>query len=97
LEVALDRAQLDRRKRREVAAEHGDGTGCRRHEPQDRARERRLAAARLADDAERLAGRERETDAVDGTQHLALAEPTAPEHREVHANGLDVDERRVRL
>ena len=43
------------------------------HQAHDRQRGHRLAAARLADDAERAAGREREADAVDGAKLGAVA------------------------
>src|SRR5205814_4858791 len=45
-----------------------------RYQAHDRERGDRLAAARLADDAERLPALERERDAVDCV-HLALARP----------------------
>ncbi len=46
-------------------------------QPQDQLAGGRLAAARLADEAERLAARDREADAVDRV-HLAAARPNKP-------------------
>ena len=59
-----------RRERRTLVA---DLAGCRRVEADDAASERRLAAARLADEPERLAPGELEVDAVDRAQHLRSA------------------------
>ena len=50
-----------------------DLAGRRRVQADDAAAERRLAAARLADEPERLAGHDLEVDAVDGAQHLGRA------------------------
>src|SRR5215217_1772830 len=62
----------------------------RRQEAQDRQRRHRLAAARLADDAERLAGFEVERDAVDGAHDAVAGEEMG---REV----ADLEEAHMRL
>src|SRR5581483_48783 len=72
-------------------------TGGRVAEPDDRPAERRLPAARLADQAERLALRDRQVDAVDRAQDLRLlpAQP-APEvaaHRVVHVQPVELEQR----
>ena len=72
--VAADRAHLASRSAR---AGRGRGSGSRRrrcgpaarHQAQDRQRGDALAAARLADDAQRLAGVHRERHAVDRAHH----------------------------
>ena len=61
---------------------------------QDRARQRGLAAAGFADDAERLTRGEREIDAVDGPQHLFRREPTGARDGEVHFDAVRGDQRR---
>jgi hypothetical protein len=63
----------------DVAAVHRYAARRKRHELQDRARERRLPAARLADHAERLARRDREIDAGDGFERCRALEDAAAE------------------
>jgi hypothetical protein len=68
--IAADRAHVLLGQRQQILAgvadaAAGDAPGRRRHQPHDRQRGDRLAAARLADDAERRAARHRERDAVD--------------------------------
>ena len=53
----------------------------------------RLAAARLADQTERLAGANREVDPVDGPDLPDRPTEQAAPDREVHAQGADVQER----
>src|SRR5436190_22432128 len=50
-----------------------------RHQPQDRQRSHRFAAARLADNAETLAGIELEADAVDGPVDATATCQMSPE------------------
>ena len=54
-------------------------------EADDAAAERGLAAARLADEAERLAARDREVDAIDGAQHVDRGLAQAARERVVAA------------
>src|SRR5262249_6995181 len=67
--LAADVAQLPVGELEQVApVEHGgagDGPSCPRQDPEEGERGDALAAARLADDAERLALADREGDAVD--------------------------------
>src|SRR5262249_55486293 len=63
-----NRAQLLSLERREVSPAEHDLAGGRSLQPDDAARERALAAARLAHDPERLAESEVERDAVDGDE-----------------------------
>ena len=58
-------AQLDLAEPRDVLAVERDAAGGRLDQPQHGAAHRRLAAARFADQAERLARRDREAHAVD--------------------------------
>ena len=67
-----------------------DDRRVRRQDPDERQRGRRLAAAGLAGDAERLAVVEPEADAVDGLDRPRL-------EREVGLEVLDDEERRVRV
>ena len=62
LHVAAHRAQLALRQPRDVGAVERDRAGARLEQAQDRAAERRLAAARFADEAERLAAPDLEID-----------------------------------
>ena len=64
--LAPVRTHLGAGQARDVAAVEDDPAGRRIEEAHDAARHRRLAAAGLADDAERLALADREGDAVDG-------------------------------
>ena len=62
------------------------------YEPEDRAPERRLAATRLADEAERLAALDRQRDVVDG---LDVAD-VAVEHDAALDREVDLEVRRAR-
>ena len=69
-------------------------------EADDAAPERRLAAARLADEAERLAARDRQVDAVDGAQHVdrracAARRDERGVEREVHGEAAHLEQRRA--
>src|SRR5262249_44328943 len=66
LHVAALGLQLALRQRRQVGALEEDVAAGRLEQPQDRAAERGLAAAGLADEADRLAAPDGEVDAVDG-------------------------------
>src|SRR5439155_3323210 len=75
------------------AAPEDDPAARRVEQAHDAAGERRLAAARLADDAERLALVERERDAVDGLHGRdLLLEDDPARDREVLLHVLDGDE-----
>ena len=74
---------------RDVPALEADASVRRIRQPHRHARKRRLARAGLADDAERLARREREVDAVDCLEPAPAPKEAAPE-RKVDA---DVGER----
>src|SRR5215218_7076315 len=65
-------------------------------EAQNRAADRRLAAARLADQAERLAAADLERDAVDGLDvaHVTVEDDPALD-REVELEALELDQRAV--
>src|SRR5262249_23006227 len=82
-----ERAQLALRQRLDRLAVEEDLPRRRIGEAQDGAAERRLAAARLADEPEGLAGRDREVDAVDRLDR------GAPAVREVLREAADLDER----
>src|SRR5262249_28099130 len=66
----------------------------RRDDAQNRVAERRLAAAALADQAERLAGGDLERHAVDRLDRAAPAAKEAAADREVHAQVAHGEERR---
>jgi hypothetical protein len=75
--VAADRAHLVEADREQVLARvldraAGDPARRARDEPHDRERGHRLAAAGLADDAERAARGDLERHAVDGADHAAI-------------------------
>ena len=77
---AADPAQLGARHREQIdAVEDGAAADDRglRQQPQERQARDALAAAGLTDDAEHLAGRERERELVDGV-HGACRSRTAP-------------------
>ena len=84
-------------ERRELGAVELDRPGGRLDEPQDEPTDGRLAAARLADQAERLAAPDVEADAVDGLDRgdRPLHDP-APD-REVLDEVPDPDERAIRV
>src|SRR5206468_343481 len=85
--------QLARRQRDEVPPLEPDAPRTRLDQPQDQARRRGLAAARLADEAQRLALREREADAVDRVDHApATGEPRAADVEPLLQPG-DLEER----
>jgi hypothetical protein len=73
LEVAARAAQRRRRQRVQVAAEQDDASRRGRLEGHHQARERRLARARLAHDAEAAARLEREADALQRVHHRGPA------------------------
>src|SRR5262249_4059804 len=85
-----DLAQLVGRHRHEVLAAVEDATADGRvreaRQPDDRLRSHALARARLADDAERLLGLERQRDALDRAHH-------AVERLERDAKVVDLEER----
>jgi hypothetical protein len=85
LQVAAQAAHLRRRQRHHVGAVVDDLPGVGLDQAQDQPAGRRLAAARLADQAERLAAADGEVDAVDRAHHRArpAAEPQALAHREM--------------
>ena len=74
-------------ERRDVGAVEHDAARGRLDQPQQRAADRRLATARLADEAERLAATDREADVVDRLHVADLAVHDAADDREVLAAG----------
>ena len=83
------------RQRRDVGAVEQDPAAGRLDQPQERATDGRLAAARLADEAERLAATDGEADVVDRLHVADLAAQDAAHQREELAQVLDLDERVV--
>ena len=79
----------------DVGAVEGDLPGGRLVEAEERAADGRLAAARLADEPERLAALDLERDAVDGLDvaDVAVHHDAAPD-REPDLEVVDLDERR---
>src|SRR5258706_9973559 len=77
LHVAPALAQLLAAERGEVVAAKADAPGGGLDEAQHGAAERRLAAAALADDPQRLAGGELEVDAVDRLEGARPGEEAA--------------------
>src|SRR5436853_6109436 len=65
-------AKLPLRQAGDLASLELDASSCRAHEPEQRPAERRLAAARLADQAEDLAAPDVERDVVDRLDDPAL-------------------------
>jgi hypothetical protein len=76
--VAAQRAQLIRAHREHVAPLEGDfppdDPGGLLQQPHQRERRDALAGTRLADNAQRLAGRDRERDAIDGAHDAGIGE-----------------------
>ena len=97
LQVPALRAQLTLGQADELLAAQLHAAAGRAHEPEQRAAERRLARARLADQAEHLALVEVERDAVDGLHRAAAAageaRAEAPVQREVDLEVADLDQR----
>ena len=96
LHVPAKRLQLARAERSEVLAHEPDAPAGRSIQPQQRASERRLAAAALADQTERLVPPDGEADTVHCADHgprpppddIGEAAPRGERHREV----LDLDQ-----
>src|SRR6185437_11723512 len=80
----------------DVLAVEADPARSRAVEPQDRPSERRLAAAGLADEADRLASPDRQRDTVDGLHvaHVPVEDDPARQ-LEPDTHVVDVDERRL--
>ena len=95
LHPAAERLELRSRQRRDVGAVEQDPAAGRLDQPQERAPDGRLATARLADEAERLAATDREADVVDRLHVADLAAQDAAHQREELAQVLDLDERVV--
>ena len=94
LHPAAERPQLALAEVRDVLAVEHDRAGGRLVEAQDRAADRRLPAARLADEAERLAAPDRERDVVDRLHVADVAvEHDAALDREPDREVLELDER----
>ena len=79
-------------ERGDVAAVEDDRARGRLDQPDDRPAERRLAAARLADDAEGLALRDGQIDAVDGAHRPDRVLEDAGLDREVLDQALDAEQ-----
>ena len=86
--------QLAPREVRDVLAVEPDRPVRRLEQPVDAVADGRLAAARLADEAEHLARRKREGDAVDGVDDAAAA-GHSPSQREVLDQPIDLEHRCV--
>ena len=93
LHLAPVRAQPPPRQRRDVAAAEVHRARRRLVQPHEQTAERRLAAAGLADDAERLAAPNLERDAVDRVDDVAAAAERRAAHGEVLDEVACLDER----
>src|SRR6185369_11682003 len=93
LHLAAQRPQLARAELADPLAVEADVAGGRLEQPHDAAAERRLAAAGLADQAERLALGDAQRDVVHGMHAGDLAREHALPDREVLLQALDLDER----
>ncbi len=95
LHLAAQRHERAARGVRDVRAAEAHGAARRLEQAHDRPRQRRLAAARLADEPQRLALDEREGDVVD---RVHRADDPVDEHalldREVQLDVLDLEQRR---
>ena len=81
-------------RRAEVVAEPDHAPGARLDQAEHGAAEGRLAAARFADDAERLAGAQLEADAVDRLERqVAAPQQAADRDREMDREVLDLEQR----
>src|SRR5262249_6102559 len=93
LHVAPQRTELARTELLDLVALEDDYSVRRLEPPDDAAAERRLPAARLSDEPERLALGDRERDVVDGMHARHLTPKHALPDREILLDVLDVDER----
>jgi hypothetical protein len=91
LHAAAHRPHLALRERRDVDPFEPHRSGARLDQSQQQAAGGRLAAARFADQTERLAARDREIDAVDRTGRRLVAQPSAA--REVLGQARRFDQR----
>src|SRR5690349_13083363 len=71
LQLPASRAQLGRRHSRQILAIKQNAPGSWFHQSQDRSPERRFPASALADQTERLARRDTETDVVNCAHVIA--------------------------
>src|SRR6185436_13565730 len=92
LHLAAEGAHLRRAEREDVASVVHDAAVARLDQAEDEAAERALAAAALADEAERLAPADADGDAVDRAEDVLAAEEAAA-HGEVLREPLGRDER----
>src|ERR671915_2603092 len=97
LHASSQRAQVTLTEVRDVLSVEDDLAVGRLVQPQDRAADRRLAAARLSDEAKRLAALDVECDVVDrlDVAHVPVEHDTALD-REVNLQVLETDEGAVR-
>jgi len=93
LEIAAQRTARAPVEPCEIATEPGDRAGRRRHQAEDRARQGRLAAARFADHAERLARRHREAHPVERAQLERLVPDPVGRHRVGDREVADLEQR----
>ena len=93
LHLAPQRPHLARGELRDVAPVEANRSGGGLEQLQHQARGRRLAAARLADDAQRLAAANAERHVLDGVDDAAAAREHARGCREVLREVLDLDDR----
>ncbi len=94
LHIARHLAALVGRQRRDVAPFQAQRAGARLMQAHQRAAQRRLAAARLADDAQHLAGPDLHAHAVDRAQPRHLAPQQAAPYREIDRQALGLQQRR---
>ena len=93
LHPAPERLEVTSSERSDIGAVEHHPAARRLDQAQQRATDRRLAAARLADEAERLAATDREADVVDGLHVADLATQDPAHQREELVEVLDLDER----
>ena len=94
LHALAARAHLAVAERQQVLALEAHLAGRRLDQAQHQAADRRLAAARFADDGQRLAGAKMEVDAVDGADMARHQAEGAAPHREVLDEAGDLEQRR---
>src|SRR5262249_14177409 len=93
LHLAPPRFHLPAREAGDVGAEPHDCAVGRLDQLQYGASDRRFARARLADDAEGLAGEDIEVDPVDGFERPRAGEDAAGAHREIDLEAADRQQR----
>ncbi len=92
LHAAAMLPHLRRREARDVDAAEHDAARRRLDELEHQAADRGLAAARFADEPERLPAPDREADAVDRLHHAAAAPQQPADNREMLDEALDLED-----